>query len=174
MDVIKLLEYLKEIIETGNKIPMTNKAVIDRSEALKTIDDLIDCLPEEFKRAKWVMDEKERILGEAIKESELMKKENMDMLKKQIENHNITKEAQTRAEQIIASAQKDAKAMRLGAREYANEILVQLDSEVAAKGADMVNKVKNDVDTFITALQSDVSATTGTIKDNITELKGMK
>lgn len=174
MDVIKLLEYLKEIIETGNKIPMTSKVVIDRSEALKTIDDLIDCLPEEFKRAKWIMDEKERILGEAIKESELMKKENMDMLKRQIENHNITKEAQAMSEQIITSAQKDAKAMRLGAREYANEILAQLDSEVAAKGSDMVNKVKKDVDAFIEALQADVTSTTGTIKDNITELKGMK
>lgn len=174
MDVIKLLEYLQEIIETGGKIPMTGKVVIDRNEASKTVNEIINCLPEEFRKAQWVMDEKERILGEAIKEAEIMKKEKMDMLRRQIENHDITKEAKLMAEQIIASAQKDAKAMRLGARDYAGEILTQLEAQVDKKGVQMVELLKKDMESFAVSVQSDINVTTNTIRDNIKELKSMK
>lgn len=174
MDVIKLLEYLQEIIETGGKIPMTGKVVIDKSETMKTIDQIINCMPEQFRKAQWILEEKERILSEAIKEAELMKKENLDMLRRQIENHNITKEAQVMAEQLIASAQKDAKAMRLGARDYAGEILSQLEMEVDRKGDEMLSLLKRDVEGFVASIQSDVSSTTTTIRNNIKELKSMK
>jgi vacuolar-type H+-ATPase subunit H len=174
MDVIKLLEYLQEIIETGGKIPMTGKVVIDKSETMKTIDQIINCMPEQFRKAQWILEEKERILSEAIKEAELMKKENWDMLRRQIENHNITKEAQVMAEQLIASAQKDAKAMRLGARDYAGEILSQLEMEVDRKGDEMLSLLKRDVEGFVASIQSDVSSTTSTIRNNIKELKSMK
>lgn len=174
MDVIKLLEYLQEIIETGGKIPMTNKIVIDKSEALKAIEKIIDCMPEQFRKAQWILEEKERILSEAIKEAELMKKENLDMLKRQIENHNITKEAQAMSEQIIASAQKDAKAMRLGARDYASEILSQLELQIDKKSTEMLSLLKRDMENFVDSIQSDVSSTASTIRDNIKELKGIK
>lgn len=174
MDIIKLLEYLQEIIETGGKIPMTGKVVIDKSEAVKTIEQIIDCMPEQFRKAQWILEEKERILSEAIKEAELMKKENLDMLKRQIESHNITKEAQAMAEQIIASAQKDAKAMRLGARDYAGEILSQLEVQINEKGSDMLSSLKRDVEGFVSTIQSEVSSTSNTIRENIKELKGMK
>ena len=35
-----------------------------------------------------------------------------------------------KANEIIALAQRDAKAIRLGSREYSNEILMQLDIEI--------------------------------------------
>lgn len=174
MSVIQLLEYLEEIIETGGKVLMTGKVMVDKKEALNTIEQIINSLPEEFKKAQWILSEKERILGEAVKDAEIMKKENVDMLKKQIENHSITKEAQARADQIIASAQKDAKDMRLGARDYADEILNELDSAINAKYNEMLMSLKNDYQTFMNSLQNNINSTSGTVRENIKELKNMK
>lgn len=50
MSVIQLLEYLQEIIETGGRIPMTGKVMVDKKEALDTIEQIINALPEEFKK----------------------------------------------------------------------------------------------------------------------------
>jgi cell division septum initiation protein DivIVA len=174
MDVIQLLEYLQEIIENSTKMPLTGKVVIDKREVLDIIDQIVNYLPDEFKKAQWVLGEKERILAEANKQYETVKKETMDMLKKQIENHDITKEAKVMAQEIIASAQRDAKAIRLGARDYADEILCQLDKEIDTKAQAMVVEVKGEMDKFIGVLADNIKNTTGTIRENIKELRNMK
>lgn len=171
MDVIQLLEYLQEIVESAPKVPITGKIMVDKKEIIDIIDQVVNYLPDEFKKAQWVLGEKERILTEANKQYDSVKKETMEMLKKQVENHDITNEAKIKAQEIIASAQRDAKAIRLGARDYADEILCQLDEEIQAKGEAMVVAVKSDIDKFIELLVNDMKDTTGTIRENIKELR---
>jgi cell division septum initiation protein DivIVA len=174
MEVIKLLEYLQEIFETSSKVPVMGKILVDKKEVLSIVDQIVNYLPDEFKKAQWVVEEKERILSEAIEESSTMKKESMNMLKKQIENHDITREAKARAEEIIASAQRDAKAMRLGARDYADEILCQLENEINEKGQTMIVNIKKQLEHFVGSLSDEVTSDLDTIRENIKELRGMK
>lgn len=174
MDVIKLIEYLEEIIETSSKVPMTGKVMVDKKEVLEVIDKILNCLPAEFKKAQWVFEEKDRILSEAIRDAETLKKENVELLQKQIENHDITKKAKIRAGEIISSAQKDAKVMRLGARDYADEILSQLEKEVNDYSGKMLNSIKDEMEEFLVSINSDVSSTSNMIRENIKELRNMK
>jgi F0F1-type ATP synthase membrane subunit b/b' len=174
MDVIQLLEYLQEIIESGPKVPITGKIMIDKKEALDIIDQVVNYLPDEFKKAQWVLGEKERILEEANKQYDSVKRETMEMLQKQVENHDITNEAKVKAQEIIAAAQRDAKAIRLGARDYADEILCQLDKQIEAKGEAMVLSVKENLDKFIESAVEDMKNTSETIRDNIKELRNMR
>lgn len=171
MDIIKLLEYLQEIIETSSKVPITGKAMVDKREVLEVIDKIINNLPDEFKKAQWVYEEKERILSEAIAQSDEIKKQNMELLKRQIENHDITREAQARAQQIISSAQRDAKAMRLGARDYADEVLSELDREINSKGNMLIENIKKQAEDFFQQLESKVTNSSGEIRENIKELR---
>ncbi|MBU5590856.1 ATPase [Clostridium sp. MSJ-4] len=174
MDVIQLLEYLQEIVDTASKVPITGKIVLDKKEILEVIDQIINYMPDEFKKAQWVLGEKERILGEAREEYENIKEQTMEMMKKQVENHDITKEAQIKAQEIIAAAQRDAKAIRLGARDYADEVLCQLDKEMEEKTKDMMTNIKRDVEEFMKALSEDLSETSSTIRENIKELRNIK
>ena len=174
MDVIKLLEYLREIIETSAKVPMTGKVVLHKKETVEIIEKIISYLPDELKKAQWVVEEKERILSEAIQEGETLKKENLNLLRRQVENHDITKEANARAEEIIASAQRNAKSIRLGARDYADEILNQLDGEIADKSNQLVIGLKNELQQFLTDLESNIDLRTDSIRENIKELRDMK
>lgn len=174
MDVMELLEYLQEILETSSKMPITGKVLINKKEALDVVDKIINCLPEEFKKAQWVVKEKQRILSEATREAEEVKRKAMDMLKRQVENHDITAQAMERAEEIIASAQKDAKAMRLGARDYADEVLCQLQNEIETKGDEIVERVKNEVEKFVAGLDKELVKASETIRENVKELRSMK
>lgn len=174
MDVIQLLEYLQEIVETASKVPITGKIVLDKKEILEVIDQIVNYLPDEFKKAQWVLGEKERILGEAKQEYDSIKAQTIEMMKKQVENHDITKEAKIRSQEIIASAQRDAKAIRLGARDYADEILCQLDKEMDLKSKEVINNIKKDVEEFMEAITGDLSNTSSTIRENIKELRSIK
>ena len=130
VNIIELLEYLQDEVDNAAKVPMSGKVMIDKREILEIVDQVINYLPDQLKKAEWIMNEKERILNEAKKEYDSVKKETASMMRKNIENHNIVKEAKIRAEEIIASAQRDAKAIRLGSRDYSDEILSQLDKEI--------------------------------------------
>ncbi|WP_125153773.1 ATPase [Clostridium rectalis] len=173
MDVMKLLEYLQDIIETSSKVPMTGKVMIDRKEVLEVIDKIINYLPPEFKKAQWVFEEKDRIIEEAVKEAEVVKKENLSLLKRQIESHDITKEATNKAEEILILAKKDAKLIRRGAREYADEILSQLEIEIKEKSQEMLTNLHKEMESYLSSIDSEVNSATNTIKENINELRKM-
>lgn len=174
MEVIKLLEYLQEIFETSSKLPVTGKILVDKKEAINIVEQITNYLPDEFKKAQWIVEEKERILGEALEETSTMRKESIDMIKRQIENHDIVKDAVLRAEEIIASAQRDAKAMRLGARNYADEILTQLEKQITERGQVMISNIKTQMEDFVIGLTEEVNSDLVTIRGNIKELRGMK
>ena len=174
MDVIKLLEYLQGIIESSSKIPVTGKAVINKKEILDIIDQIINHMPDEFKKAQWVCDEKERILVDAKKQAKIFEEETIDKIRRRVEKQDLVKEALNRSEEIIASAQRDAKIMRLGAKDYADEILSQLDKEIELKGQKMLHKIKGDVQDFLISMQEEVTNTTTSIRENVKELRSMK
>lgn len=174
MDVIELLEYLQEIVETASKVPITGKIVLDKKEVLEVIDQIVNYLPDELKKAQWVLAEKKRILEEARQEFDSVKQQTLEIMKKQVENHDITREAKIRSQEIISSAQRDAKDIRLGARDYADNILSQLDKEIQEKRQLMMNDIKKDVEQFIETLTEDLSDTSATIRENIKELRNIK
>lgn len=174
MDVIKLLDYLEETLETSTKVPMTGKVIINKKDFLEILEQVINSLPEEFKKAQWVFEEKDRILSDAIKEAESVKKENILLLKREIENHDISKEARGRADEIIAESQKNAKMMRIGARDYADEILSQLEKQIDDSGALMLAELNKNMQEYVGGLEKDILFKTDTIRENIKELRKIK
>lgn len=174
VNVIELLDYLQDVVDSAAKVPITGKVVVDRKEVNEVIDQVINYLPDEFKKAQWVMNEKERILGEAKKEFENVKKETTEMMKKQIENHDIVREAKLIGQEIIASAQRDAKAIRLGAREYADEVLCQVEKEIELKNNELIKQIQANVEIFGEKLSGDLNKTALSIRENIKELRNMK
>ena len=64
--------------------------------------------------------------------------------------------------------------MRLGAKDYADEILSELDKEIELKGQQMLHKVKDDVQGFLIMLQGEFMDTTNSIRENVKELRDMK
>lgn len=174
MEIIKLLEYLEEVIETSAKVPMTGKVMVSKKEVLNILEKITNCLPTELKKSQWIVEEKERILSDAIKEAENMKKENLNTLRRQIERHDITQEANRKAAEIISSAKKNAKAIRIGARGYAEDILKQLDAEIDVKSKDMLSHLKVQFQQVLDSLNGSINLDTKSIKENIKELKNMK
>ncbi|GAA0734755.1 ATPase [Clostridium oceanicum] len=174
MDVIKLLEYLQETIESASSIPLTGKVTINKKESLEVIDRVINCLPDEFKKAKWICEQKEKILQEAMEEAENMKTHNMKILKKQIENHNIIKEANIKSDQIINEAKKEGNFIRKAARNYADEILCNLEEEIQNKSDDIIYNIEKNLEAFSASLEESINLRTDVIKDNIKELRNMK
>ena len=94
-------------------------------------------------------------------------------MKHNLDNHNLVKEAKMKANEIIALAQRDAKAIRLGSREYSNEILMQLDIEIEKQKAELIKSMQESFEKVAKDIDENLTKTGTIIKENIAELRSM-
>ncbi|MDQ0148908.1 ATPase [Eubacterium multiforme] len=173
INIIELLEYLQDLVDNSPKVPMSGKTMIDKKEFLSVIDQIINYLPDQFKKAQWVMNERERILAEAKKEYDSVKEETMQLMRQNVENHDIVKEAKIRAQEILASAKRDSKNIRVGARDYADEILSDLDREMEKNKMELIKSLQISFEDTAKEIDENLTKACSIVKENIKELRTM-
>ncbi len=122
-DVLSIIEELENVIESASGLPLTDKVLVDKDELLEYIKQIRIELPEELKKAAYINDNRERILVEAQEEADIIVKEAEDRILSLVDEDDITRKANYRAEEIIVKAKEDSVEIRLGSLEYADEVL---------------------------------------------------
>ena len=123
MEIFTLLETLEDILENSKNLPFTNKGMVDKEEMLEIIKEIRIKLPDELKQAKWVKEERQRILVEAQKEADGIVKEAENRIIAMIDEHEITRKAYEQKAQIIETANEMSREISKGTKDYADNIL---------------------------------------------------
>src|SRR5918998_353947 len=114
MDVLVLIDRLEELVEEARSFPgFGNTAMIDRDAAFDVIDQMRQTIPEELKQARWIVKERQAMLDEARSESD-----------------RIIRSAQDEAEKITSEEEVREREIRLGAEDYADEVLANLEDNL--------------------------------------------
>lgn len=129
MEILEILDVLEEKVESAKNIPIINRAIIDKEDLLASIEDIRLRLPDDLKQARWIKDDRKRILAEAQEEADAIVKQGEEKAAQLVNENAITKRAYEQANNIIASAQKNSRELRMGARQYIDKILA--DSEAS-------------------------------------------
>ena len=109
MEILAVLETLEDVVEKSANVPFIGKCLVDKEEILEIIKEIRLKLPDDIKQAKWVKEERQRILLEAQKEANNIIKDAENKISSLIDEHEITKKAYEQANEIISSAQKNAR-----------------------------------------------------------------
>ncbi len=133
MEVLTLLETLEDILERSSKVPFMKKNLIDKDEILDVVKEIRLKLPDELKQAKWVKEERQKILLDAQKEANDLIKEAENRIISMIDEHEITKKAYEQKAEIIDSANAFSKDLIDGTKEYADGILADLENNLKEK-----------------------------------------
>ena len=128
MEIFTLLETLEEMLENSKSIPFSDKGIIDKEEMLEIIKEIRLKLPDELKQAKWVKEERQRILVEAQKEADDIVKEAENRIISMIDEHEITRKAYEQKAQIIETANEMSREISKGTKDYADNILEKVES----------------------------------------------
>lgn len=123
MEIFTLLETLEDALENGRRIPFSDKCIVDKGELLDIIKEIRLKLPDELKQAKWVKEERGRILAESQKEADDIIKEAENRIISMIDEHEITRQAYEQKTQIIEIANEKAREISNGTKLYADNIL---------------------------------------------------
>lgn len=131
MEIYALLETIKNLIANGKKIPFTeSKRIVDQDEIADLIDEIITKLPDELKTAKWIKEERERIIAEAHQDADNIVKEAENRIIAMIDEHEITKKAYDKKTEIIAGANETYREIKDGTIKYADDILANVERDI--------------------------------------------
>ncbi len=166
MKVLELLDEIEEIVDTAPGFPLSGKIMIDSDELIEIVKEIRVELPDEIEQAKWIKDERQRILDEAKAEYETILNDAKAQAEAMVENDDITVKAKKRADEIMRAADGNARGLKLGTFEYVDSILYnfqdKMDQLNASYFADMFNHIQDTFDKI-----------NATISENRSEIKEM-
>ncbi|MBV9195093.1 MAG: ATPase [Solirubrobacterales bacterium] len=127
MDVLVLIDKLDDLVHNAKPVPLTDQVRVDKEEIYDILDQMRATIPEEIKQARWIVKERQEMLAEAKREAERIVKEARDRQDRLISEEEITRHAERAAEDIIEDAHARGREIRLGAEDYADEVLNTLE-----------------------------------------------
>jgi hypothetical protein len=154
MDLLHLVDRLEELVAGAQKMPIGNRAIIDRRRMLDLIDQMRIAIPHEVREAQEIVARRETVRREAEEEGRILVAQAEEHASRLVEAHEITEAARSRAQEIAAEAERRlegrideanrdiqarirdsrqiAREQMEAADEYARELLVRLDHQLQA------------------------------------------
>jgi vacuolar-type H+-ATPase subunit H len=127
MEIMGLIDRLEDIIANGRKVPLTASVMLGEQDLYEVIDELRAALPDELKQARWIVKERQEMIEEADKESNRIIEEARARAELIVSEREVVKLAERKANDLIESAQAREREIRLGAEDYADEMLANLE-----------------------------------------------
>ncbi|MHB9092127.1 MAG: ATP synthase subunit B family protein, partial [Chloroflexota bacterium] len=106
--MLHLIERLEALVAEGTRIPLTGRAVVDEREFMDIIDQLRVSLPEELRQARRITQERDRLLSEGKAEAERTRQMAEEQAAFLLQDTELSKSAERRAQVIVADAQQKA------------------------------------------------------------------
>jgi vacuolar-type H+-ATPase subunit H len=127
MDVLALIDKLDDLVHNARPVPLTDQVRIDREAIYELLDEMRSTIPEEVKQARWIVKERQEMLAEAKREAERILTEAREKAAQQASEQEVVKRSEREAAQIVEEARLREREVRLGAEDYADEVLGTLE-----------------------------------------------
>jgi vacuolar-type H+-ATPase subunit H len=127
MDLAGRLQQLEEMVRDAKSMPLSSSALLNRDEVLDMLKDMQETLPEEIKQARWIVKDREDLLGKARQDAERIvvqaKEDQLRMARKE----EVVHRAEEEADRIVAEAEQQAMDARAEAESYVDARLAQFE-----------------------------------------------
>ncbi|MEI6136938.1 MAG: ATPase, partial [Chloroflexota bacterium] len=105
MDLLHLVDRLEELVASAQKMPIGNRAIIDRRRLLDVVDQMRIAVPQEVRDAQDIVAHRDAIRREAEEEGRILLAQAEERGARLVETHEITQSARHRAEEIAVEAE---------------------------------------------------------------------
>ncbi len=144
MEILEILEEIEDTIEKN--FSLFGFTLANKEDLLGMLSELRLKLPDEITQAKWVKEERQKILADAEKEATAMLEDAKQKIIALVDEHEIAKQAKAKAEQIVSEAQAQADNYRRNALSYADAMLEKVEnvsSSIVEQARESRRQLKN-------------------------------
>ena len=144
MDIMEIINLMEESIDKASTVPLSGKILIDKEEILDFIQEMRLSYPDEVKEAKWVKEERQKILNEAEGRADSMLKTAEAKMIQMVDESEIVRQAQEKADRILEEATDNANKLRTDSDQYADDVLGDVERRLEM----LLKKVNDDRNYF--------------------------
>ena len=137
MEFGTLIDKLDDLVSSAKKVRLGSDVRVDRQETLALVKQLRGAVPEEFKEARWISENRAEMLAEAKRETARILEEAREERARLLGADAIADAAERRAQEVLEDAAARERDIRAGAEDYALAILDGLEAHMV-KLADAV------------------------------------
>lgn len=143
MDIAGRLQQLEEIVEEAKSMPLSSSVLINKDEVLDMLRQMREDLPDEIKQARWIVKDREELLGKARAEGDKLIEQAHEEQLRMARKEEVVARAKEEAERILTEADDRSRAMTSEAEDYVDAKLAQFEialrrilegSQAATKG----------------------------------------
>jgi cell division septum initiation protein DivIVA len=127
-----LIDRLERLLSDSWRVPLSSYLVINEDDFLDVIDQMRTAVPQEIKQGERIQQERDRIVAQAQEEADRIIRMAQEEAARLVDDHELVQSAEQRKVTILERAERDAEMLKAGADEYARQVLVALDSQLAA------------------------------------------
>jgi cell division septum initiation protein DivIVA len=127
MDILALVDRIEESMDSGRSVPLMRGRLVDIEKVYEIIDEIRGNFPDELKQARWIVKERQEMLEEAEKEANRILEEARDRAESMASDQEVVRRANEQAAGILDDARQQEREIRLGAEDYADEMLANLE-----------------------------------------------
>ena len=130
---------MERLLSDSFRVPLSSYLVVNEDDLLDVIDQMRTAVPQEIKQGERIQQERDRIVAQAQEEADRIVHMAQEEAARLVENHQLVQAAEQRTTTILERAQREAEVLKVGADEYAREVLIKLDSQLA----ELLSTVRN-------------------------------
>lgn len=126
-DILELIDRIEGIIDSARNVPLSNNKVVDADSIFDAIDEIRDRYPEELKQARWIIKQRQEMIEEAEREANRVLEDATERARMLIAETEVVRQAESRAAEILELAHANEREIRMGAEDYADEMMANLE-----------------------------------------------
>ena len=127
MDLSARLQQLEQLVLEAKSMPLSSSVLVSREELLQMISEMQESIPEEIKQARWIVKDREDLLGKARAEGERIVEQAHEEQRRMALKEEVARRAEAEAHSILEEAQDRTDAMRREAEDYVDAKLAQFE-----------------------------------------------
>jgi hypothetical protein len=126
-DAETLLGQAIEVVAQAKAMPLSSSVLISREEVLQLLDEALASLPEELKRARWVLADLDAMTEQRRREADALLDEVRAEAARLVSRTEIARQARAHAERLVADAEERGRAIIHEAEDYCDQRLAQME-----------------------------------------------
>jgi hypothetical protein len=130
IDILYLVDRLENLITSSRRVPLVNKIMVKEADILSIIDQMRTSIPDEFKQARAIIHDKERILAQAQADANKLMARAQEEAKKAVHREGLLRMADEKAEQIKVEADAYVAETLRALRDHLTSIEMDIDRSI--------------------------------------------
>jgi hypothetical protein len=122
-----LLRRAIDMVSTAKAMPLSASVLVSREELLEVLQAASDRFPDELRRARWLLREKEEFLADRAREAEALMADVRAQAEHMVSRSEMVRQANLVAQRILDDANEESRRLRHEAEDYCDQKLAGME-----------------------------------------------